>query len=219
MTTISSTSAATAESSSSASQSGLIANYELFLNILTTQIQNQDPLDPLDSAEYTSQLVEYSNVEQSIKQNQNLEEIISALQSSQSLSYVNYIGNEVTADASTTTLTGSEASWDYDITEAASGTFEIRNSSGAVVFSGDVELDAGEGTFKWNGQTDSGQDAVDGLYTISFDVKDASSRAETVRTNVSGVVDSVDWSSGEPILQVGNQQFPVSAVISVSKPS
>lgn len=219
MTTIPSTSAAAAGSSAAGSQSGLIANYELFLNILTTQIQNQDPLDPLDSAEYTSQLVEYSNVEQSIQQNKNLEEIIASLQSSQSLSYVNYIGNEVTADASTTALSGSQASWDYDITEAATGTFEIRNSGGAVVYSGDVELDAGSGTFHWNGQTDSGQDAVDGLYTISFDVKDASSRSEAVRTTVSGIVDSVDWSSGEPILQVGNQRFPVSAVMSVARPS
>ncbi|WP_209000805.1 flagellar hook capping FlgD N-terminal domain-containing protein [Labrenzia sp. DG1229] len=69
MTTVSSSTTAAAQSSSTASQSGLMANYELFLSILTTQIQNQDPLDPMDSAEYTNQLVQYSNVEQSIQQN------------------------------------------------------------------------------------------------------------------------------------------------------
>jgi flagellar basal-body rod modification protein FlgD len=67
------------QSSTQASEAGLSANYELFLSMLTTQIQNQDPLDPLDSAEYTNQLVQYSNVEQSIQTNKNLEEMISLL--------------------------------------------------------------------------------------------------------------------------------------------
>lgn len=219
MTTISPTSTSATQSDAANSSAGLIADYELFLSILTTQIQNQDPLDPLDSAEYTNQLVQYSSVEQAIKQNQNLEDIIATLQSNQSLSYVSYIGNEVTADASTTPLTGSQASWAYDITEDATGTFQIRNSSGAVVYSGDIELDAGNGTFNWDGRTDSGQQAVDGLYTISFDMRDASSRPETVRTTVSGIVDRVDWSNGEPVLKVGDQDFPVSSVTSVSRPS
>ncbi|MGS4990180.1 flagellar hook assembly protein FlgD [Roseibium sp. RP-7] len=219
MTTVSPTSSASSQTGSASSQAGLIADYELFLSILTTQIQNQDPLDPLDSAEYTNQLVQYSSVEQAIKQNQNLEEIIASLTSNQSLSYVSYIGNEVTADASTTTLSGSQASWSYNVAEDATGTFEIRNTSGSIVYSGDIELAAGDGTFYWNGQTDSGQQAVNGLYTISFNVKDASSRPETVKTTVSGIVDSVDWSSGEAVLKVGSQEFPVSSVVSVARPS
>ncbi|EAV40416.1 flagellar hook capping protein [Stappia aggregata IAM 12614] len=219
MTTVSPTSAASSQSGSATSQAGLIADYELFLSILTTQIQNQDPLDPLDSAEYTNQLVQYSSVEQAIKQNQNLEEIIASLTSNQSMGYVSYIGNEVTADASTTTLSGSKASWSYSLEEDATGEFEIRNSAGSIVYSGEIELAAGDGTFYWGGQTDSGQQAVDGLYTISFDMKDASSRPETVKTTVSGVVDSVDWSSGEAVLKVGSQEFPVSSVVSVARPS
>ncbi|MES0811639.1 flagellar hook capping FlgD N-terminal domain-containing protein [Roseibium sp. SCPC15] len=219
MTTVSSSTGTNAQSASSTSQSGLMANYELFLSILTTQIQNQDPLDPMDSAEYTGQLVQYSNVEQSIQQNRNLESIIASLKSSQSLSYVSYIGNEVKADASTTTLSSSKATWNYEISEAASGTFEIRNSSGAVVYSGETSLEAGKGKFEWNGETDSGSQAVDGLYSISFNVKDASSRPEKVKTELSGVVESVDWSSGEAILRVGSQDIPVSSVISVSKPT
>ncbi|MGX1495580.1 flagellar hook assembly protein FlgD [Roseibium aggregatum] len=219
MTTVSPTSSASSQSGSATSQAGLIADYELFLSILTTQIQNQDPLDPLDSAEYTSQLVQYSSVEQAIKQNQNLEEIIASLTSNQSMGYVSYIGNEVTADASTTTLSGSKASWSYSLEEDATGEFEIRNSAGSIVYSGEIELAAGDGTFYWGGQTDSGQQAVDGLYTISFDMKDASSRPETVKTTVSGVVDSVDWSSGEAVLKVGSQEFPVSSVVSVARPS
>ncbi|MDN3720360.1 flagellar hook capping FlgD N-terminal domain-containing protein [Roseibium salinum] len=73
MTTVSPATSTTAQSESAASQSGLMANYDLFLSILTTQIQNQDPLDPMDSAEFTTQLVQYSSVEQAIQQNKNLE--------------------------------------------------------------------------------------------------------------------------------------------------
>ena len=108
------------------------------------------------------------------------------MNSSQNLGYVNYIGNEVTVDASSTLLTGGRASWDYSLSEDATGTFEIRNAGGAVVYSGDISLEAGEGRFQWQGQTDSGAEAVDGVYSISFDVKDASSRNEKVSTVMSG---------------------------------
>lgn len=219
MATVSSATSSTALTNSGTSQQGLMASYELFLSILTTQIQNQDPLDPMDSAEYTNQLVQYSNVEQAIQQNKNLESIISTLQSNQSMGYVSYIGNEVSADASSTTLSGSEAQWNYSIKEDASGTFEIRNTTGAIVYSGEVSLKAGAGTFVWDGRTDSGDEAVDGVYSISFSVKDAGSRSEKVTTALTGVVDSVDWSTGEPILKVGGQSIPVSSVTSVSKPS
>ncbi|KZM49586.1 flagellar hook capping FlgD N-terminal domain-containing protein [Labrenzia sp. OB1] len=219
MTTVTSASSALAQTQSATSQEGLMANYDLFLSILTTQIQNQDPLDPMDSAEYTSQLVQYSTVEQGIQQNKNLENIIATLQSNQSMSYVSYIGNEVSADASTTLLSGDVASWDYEIQEDASGTYEIRDASGDVVASGDIELAAGSGTFMWDGQKDSGTEALPGSYTISFDMQDASSRSENVKTEIKGIVDSVDWSSGEPVLKVDGRSIPVSSVTSVSSPS
>ncbi len=219
MTTVSSSTTTAAQSSSTASQSGLMANYELFLSILTTQIQNQDPLDPMDSAEYTNQLVQYSNVEQSIQQNKNLEQILASLSSTMSMSYVSYIGNEVVADASTTTLSGSQASWDYELGGSATGTYEIYNSSGLMVYRGDADLQAGKGTISWNGQLTAGGKAADGLYTIAFDVNDADGNRENVLIETKGVVDSVDLSGNEVILNVGGQKIPVSSVTSVSAPS
>ncbi|WP_428646274.1 flagellar hook assembly protein FlgD [Roseibium sp.] len=219
MTEVSSLTSSAAQSKSAASQSGLMANYELFLSILTTQIQNQDPLDPMDSAEYTNQLVQYSNVEQSIQQNKNLESIIASLKSSQSLAYVSYIGNEVTVDASSTLLSGGQASWKYEVKEDATGTYDVYNASGDRIYTGEAELKAGSGTIEWSGQTDDGAQAADGVYTIAFNMKDAASRVEKVITATTGIVDSVDWSSGEAVLSVAGQNVPVSSVISVSKPS
>lgn len=200
---------------SQAKEAGLSANYELFISMLTTQIQNQDPLDPLDSAEYTNQLVQYSSVEQSIQTNQKLEEMISLLSGNQASAYVNYIGTEVSAAGGTAMLDGGQAKWEYDVLEDAEGTVEILNEYGKVVYSGDIKLDAGGGTFTWDGKTSEGGTAPKGAYTIQLDVKDAGGIAEPVSIEVSGVVDEVDISGTKPFLRIGEISVPISAVKSV----
>ncbi|EEE47696.2 flagellar hook assembly protein FlgD [Roseibium alexandrii] len=203
------------QSSTQASEAGLSANYELFLSMLTTQIQNQDPLDPLDSAEYTNQLVQYSNVEQSIQTNKNLEEMISLLSSNQSSAYVNYIGTEVTAAGGTAMFDNGQASWKYDVLEDATGTVEILNDAGQTVYSGEIQLKAGGGTYTWDGTTDLGGTASKGAYTIQLDVKDSAGTAEPASIEVSGVVDEVNFGGAVPFLRIGEISVPVSAVKSV----
>lgn len=217
MTTVNSSTSLGTSSSAESAQTGLTANYELFLRILTTQVQNQDPLDPMDSAEYTSQLVQYTNVEQSIQTNKKLEELIAMQESSHTMNYVNYIGKEISADASTALLSNGYAEWSVEVDEYAAGTYEIRNGSGAVVYTGETSLDAGKSKIEWNGLADSGSRAVDGTYSIHFNLKDGDGRQETVTTAVKGVVDSVDWSSGQLLLKVGDQDIPISAVVAVSQ--
>lgn len=216
MTTVNSTSGSSSTSASAASSNALMGNYELFLSILTTQVTNQDPLDPMDSSEYTQQLVQYSSVEQSIQTNKYLEEVVATLASTQASSYVNYLGTTVSASGGTAMLTDGNASWNYSLQEDASGTVEIKNASGAVVYSGDVELSAGEGTFEWDGVGDSNAASPDGAYSISFKVYDASDNREAVTTEVSGVVDEVDLSGGMPYLTIGGVKIPVSSVQSVA---
>ncbi len=207
----------TAGSSSQAASRSLIGNYDLFLSILTTQIQNQDPLDPLDSAEYTSQLVQYSSVEQAIQTNTHLEQLLATMQKTQASSYVNYLGSEVTAAGGTTMLTdGDPAKWHYSLAESASGTVEISNSAGAVVFSDEISLAAGSNTYYWDGVSSSGVNSPDGAYTISFNLKDANGKAEGVSIEVSGIVDEVDLSTGTPFLKIGDVRVPISAVKRVS---
>ncbi|MBD8891335.1 flagellar hook assembly protein FlgD [Roseibium litorale] len=216
MSTVSGTSASSGSKSSVASNA-LSGNYELFLTLLTTQIQNQDPLDPLDSAEYTNQLVQYSSVEQSIQTNQYLETLVSAMESSRASSYVSYLGAEVTASGSTTMLEDSVASWDYSIQDDAEGTVEIRNASGALIFSDDLNLAKGSNTYYWDGISNSGTNSDDGAYTITFKMKDKQGQSEPVSTEISGVVDEVDLSSGDAILKIGTLRVPVSSVLTVSR--
>lgn len=219
MTTVTSSTASGGTSASSVSQSGLMANYELFLSILTTQIQNQDPLDPMDSSEYTTQLVQYSNVEQSIQQNKNLENIIATLESSHMMNYVNYIGNEVTIDGSRATLSGGVASWDYETPKAGQGTVYIYASDGTVVFEDEIDLAAGSNTYNWDGQMENGIKAESGTYSIAFDLKDSNDKPVAVSTASKGIVEGVDWSTGKMFLKVGSEMVPVSQILSVSQPS
>ncbi|MEJ8472732.1 flagellar hook assembly protein FlgD [Roseibium algae] len=204
-------------SSTTASTTGLTDNYELFLSLLTTQIQNQDPLDPLDSAEYTNQLVQYSSVEQSIQTNKYLEQMVAMNQSNQAYAYVNYLGSEVSAIGSTTTLSNGSATWDYTADEASSGTVEIRNTAGAVVYAGAVELDAGSGSYTWDGQTDSGVDAPEGAYTVAFNVQDGTGNTESISTDITGTVDTVDFTGGVAFLNIGDVRVPIGAVKSVTR--
>ncbi|TYC55854.1 flagellar hook assembly protein FlgD [Rhodobacterales bacterium] len=218
MTTVNSASGAGAGASASAfSQTSLMGNYDLFLSILTTQIQNQDPLDPMDSSEYTSQLVEYSSVEQSIQQNKNLESIIGMLQSSHMMSYVNYLGREVTMDGTSAVLSDGVASWDYEVPKAASGTVSVLGSDGTVVFSEDIDLAAGENTYNWNGVMDNGKTAEGGTYLIAFNVKGQNDKPVQVSTATTGVVEGVDWSSGKMFLTVDGKSVPASKITSVSQ--
>ena len=216
MTEVSSSTSTTGAAASQASTTSLMGNYELFLSLLTTQIQNQDPLDPMDSSEYTNQLVQYSSVEQSIQTNAHLEDLVAAMTASQASSYVNYLGAEVTASGNTAGLSNGEATWAYTASEDVTGTVEIRNAGGAVVYEGDVTLSAGTSKYKWNGVTNSYSDAPDGTYSVSFDVKNTNGDASSVSTEIKGIVEGVDMSSDDVILKVGGADVPVSSVKTVS---
>ncbi|MTI44729.1 flagellar hook assembly protein FlgD, partial [Roseibium hamelinense] len=193
MTTVSATGSTTGAQTSAAS-SGLSSNYELFLTLLTTQVQNQDPLDPMDSAEYTNQLVQYSAVEQSLQTNSLLEQMLASQNSAQAASYVSYIGQDITADGTTKPFENGAASWSYEIAQQGTGTVEIKNSRGSTVYRTEVTLPQGTGTFTWDGRTIDGTTAPNGDYSIVFDVKDDFGAPEKVTTDVSGRVDGVDLS-------------------------
>lgn len=218
MATVSANTAAnTAQSSSAASKETLLGSYDLFLTLLTTQIQNQDPLEPLDASQYTQQLVQYSSVEQAIKSNEYLENLMAMMEAGQASSYVNYLGSQVTATGASTVLADGEATWKANSPEAASGTVEIRNSAGAKVYEGKVDFSKGNNTFVWDGKSSSGVGLPDGSYTVSFQLTNAAGNKVTPTTQISGTVDRVDLSSGTPYLEIGGVSIPVSSVTSVSR--
>lgn len=213
---VSGTSSSGSTASGSNSTNALSANYEMFLSLLTTQLKVQDPLDPLKAEEFTNQLVQYSSVEQQLKMNSSLDTLIEATNSTNATNLVGYLGTRVSAEGVRSVLTDGLATWEFDASAAADDAeITIRNSSGAVVFTQKADIAKGTGAFVWDGRTDSGTTAPDGIYSISFSAKDDTGRNVSVTTETSGIVDGIDFSDSEPTLKIGDMSIPLSSVTSV----
>src|ERR1700722_1542576 len=107
------TAASGTSSSSGDAMSQLSGNFDTFLTLLTTQLKNQDPTSPMDSSTFTQQLVEYSQVEQQINTNTNLQTLITQGQSNGSAMATSYLGKNVTVTGGAGALSQGTANWTY----------------------------------------------------------------------------------------------------------
>ena len=202
---------------------GLSSNYQDFLKLLTTQLQNQDPTAPADTNQLTQQIATLSSVEQQIDMNKNLQQLISLYNSSQSQNAVSYIGKQIETDGDQGVLSGSQAAFVYYLPEGtASAQVSIKDASGTVVFTGAGTALAGRNQALWNGLNDStGKTMPDGDYTFSVIAKDSSGKVlDGVTTKTSGIVKSVDTdSTGTSTLSLGDISVPIAKVLSVRTPT
>ncbi|MBA5775707.1 hypothetical protein H2509_01055 [Stappia sp. F7233] len=214
---VSNTNAAT-NASSNASQSALSNNYELFLSILTTQIRNQDPLSPADASQYTEQLVQFSSVEQQIKANDQLETILNSINSLNASSFVNYIGSEVTVDVSISSLNGSSAQWKFEAEKAEDVLVYIYNAAGEEVYKGTDTVEAGENSFRWDGLSPDGRQQENGDYLLSvYTLSGDGTPGTNIPVQLKRTVDSVDFSTGSPILDVGGTRVFPGQVVAIGR--
>ncbi|HVV92903.1 MAG TPA: flagellar hook capping FlgD N-terminal domain-containing protein [Hyphomicrobiales bacterium] len=204
-----------ASSSSSDPSNQLAGNFNTFLTLLTTQLQNQDPLSPLDTNQFTQQLVEFSSVEQQIQTNQTLSSLLTVNDANQQASAAAFIGRGITADGSSTNLvSGGKATWQITAPAAAPNTnVVITDSSGNQVYSQQISLSSGVQNFQWDGVETSGQSAPAGMYTMTLDARAADGSSVAATTNVQGTVDGVvfDPTNG-PILTMGTLKVPLSSL-------
>src|SRR6201988_4033736 len=113
--TSSTSSNSTSQAASSVGMQQLAGNFDEFLQLLTTQLQNQDPLSPLDTNQFTQQLVEFASVQQQVDMNTNMQTLISLQQSSEASSAMQMVGANVTLNGTTASLTSSSpASWNLN---------------------------------------------------------------------------------------------------------
>jgi flagellar basal-body rod modification protein FlgD len=210
--TVSAANAATQKAKNSLSQT-----YDTFLTLLTTQLKNQDPLSPMDSTKFTEQLVQYSQVEQSINQNTNLQKIYALLQGNQASGALGYIGRNVTVDSATATNTGDGVTWNYGLANtAATNTLVVTDANGMLVYTKPGETGAGKYTFAWDGKDAAGNTVPSGAYTLQVVAKDGSKAAITSTVTVGGLVTGVESGTDGPMLVVGGSRLPASKVVSVT---
>ena len=215
-------SASTAAAAGVAGSQELAGNFNTFLQLLTTQLQNQDPLDPLDTNQFTQQLVEFASVEQQVNMNSNLQTLISLQQTTEATAAMQFLGANVTLSGSTTTLsnaTNSPATWTLNSPSPATGNVTITNSSGQTVYTGTVSLNAGTQTYSWNGQGTNGITWPDGQYTLAINATGANNQPVTVSTQMQGTVSGVNLSQNPPQITVGGQSYPISAIQSINSGS
>lgn len=212
---------ATASSTTGAatSQKTLASNFDTFLQLLTTQLKNQNPLDPLDTNQFTQQLVQFAQVEQQIRQNQQLETLISIEKTAQSTTALAFVGSRVAIDGQTAKLTNREATWTFNVPKPVSATVTIKSSTGQTVYTGNFSMNPGTQSFKWDGRDASGTQWPDGNYTISITGKDTAGKTVAIPTEIEGVVDSVDLTKTPPEMSVGGQSFTLDKIKRVIRPT
>ncbi|MBU1336895.1 MAG: flagellar hook assembly protein FlgD [Alphaproteobacteria bacterium] len=210
----------TSTSQMSSSRATIADNFDTFLSILTTQLKNQNPLDPMDTNQFTQQLVQFTGVEQQLKTNEFLETLMLSGQNTAKSDAVSYIGKEVTSSGKTGELTGSNAAfWAYSAeANAANATITIKDASGQTVYNQTGPLQSGPGTFRWDGKGSDGNMKPNGIYTIDIKGKDANGKDVKISTASIGIVTAVDFTGDVPVLTVGSRRVTITDVTDVRIP-
>lgn len=209
-------SGAGAASSLNGSRNTIADNFDTFLTLLTTQLKNQNPLDPLDTNQFTSQMVQFTSVEQQLKTNEFLEALVLSNLSQTYTDAVGFVGKQVSATGSTTQLANGSATWNYTINQPSDDvTFTVTDQNGNVVHTAQASVDAGAGQVAWDGFDATGAKMPDGTYTITIDARTEGGAYIPVSTQMQGVVSAVDLSGDEPVLIVNGNRVNLSSVESV----
>jgi flagellar basal-body rod modification protein FlgD len=214
--TITPTSAVTTTGASSVSnaidKTEIASNFTTFLQLLTTQLKNQNPLDPLDTNQFTQQLVEFAQVEQQMKSNDQLSSLVSLEKSAVASTALAYVGATVVVDGSTAQLTNGTANWNLNVTKPSTATITIKDSTGQNAFTGTVSVNPGTQSFAWNGRGNDGRIWPDGRYTLTATSVDANNQSVAISTEVEAPVDSVDLTQDPPQLSINGQNYTLDKI-------
>ncbi len=205
-------------STSTTPTAGIADNFQTFLTLLTTQLQNQNPLDPLDTNQFTQQLVQFAGVEQQLKSNDQLKSLIEIEKSAQATQALVYVGNTVSIDGSKAQFDKS-ATWNFQTEKNTNAVITITNSTGQTAYTGNFTLTKGNASFVWDGKGNDGSQWPPGSYTMTAVGKDDAGNNAAISTEVQGVVDSVDLSASPPLLSIGGQSYTADKIKRVIRPS
>ena len=196
----------------------LTSDYTFFLKMLTTQLQNQDPTEPMDVSQMTQQIATYSGVEQAVQTNANLEKLLGQQKQSQLSTAVSYIGKEVETEGNTGSLYYGQATFSYTLPEEAkSSQITITNAAGQAVFSGNGPLVKGRNVVVWDGKNSFNGDTMpSGKYTITVKALNAAGEPIDAKTHAVGIVNTVETDKEGVIkLTVGDTVISFDDVVAI----
>lgn len=200
----------------------LSGNLDTFLQMLMTQLQNQDPTQPMDTAQFTQQLVEYSQVEQQIQTNQTLTTMNSSIKASATAAAVGLINQNVSVNGATQNLAqNGSVSWLYNLPEAASNvTLTVTDSNNNIVQTASGTTNAGTNSYNWNGINAQGNEATPGNYTLTVTAIDSNGNPIKASENPSGTVTGISFdSNGNPQVIIAGTAYAAANIVSINAQS
>ena len=222
MTTINTASGGVNNASSQASLSSLSQDFDQFLRLLTTQLQNQDPLSPMDSTEFTNQLVGFSQVEQQIKLNDQMESLLAFQTLNLTAVGLSFIGKnvEVSDDEFYRSGTGNTKMSYVMPDNVSKGTVTITDKDGKTVYTTEADLTKGTHEVTWDGKDQNGVAVAAGTYTIKVSATDAQDKSLNITTFVPGFVEGIEsGEDGNLNVIVNGRLVPVTAVRKATVPT
>ena len=213
---VSTTPAASTASQSTNPLTSLSSNFNDFLTLLTTQLQNQDPTSPMDASSFTSELVEFASVEQQISTNTNLTQLIQLTQAADVTQASGIVGKEVTVQSTQMPLQNSSGTLTLTAPAAEPVTITVQNSSGGTIQQVNLNASQGSNTWTWNGQDSTGQVMPDGAYTVTVLVGPAGQNATALPFTVTGIATGVSDANSTVSLELGALSVPFTSVTSVA---
>jgi flagellar basal-body rod modification protein FlgD len=199
----------------------LASSYDTFIKLLTTQLKNQDPLSPMDSSQFTQQLVQMTGVQQQLYSNDLLKQLVTNTGSGISTA-VTLIGKDVKATSADTGLADGKATWNYKLAAGAADVkLEVLDSNGKVVHvEAPTDMSSGDHTLTWDGKDLGGyQKANGGVYTLRITAKDSKGGSVSATPFIQGRVTGVEQQDGKTLITVNGAKLPWESVTSISEPA
>ena len=189
-----------------------------FLKLLISQLQNQDPLQPMDNQQFAVQLATFNSLSQLIDIDNKLGSLQTAQGTNNQFNAASLIGKEVVTSGNTVNLqSGGATPVNYQLAgNATKVVVSIQDSGGGIVRQLDAgQQNAGTRTITWDGKDSSGNALPSGAYTFAINASDINGNAVSASGQVQGIVTGVTLTGSDPVLELGTLQVPFSSVTSV----
>jgi flagellar basal-body rod modification protein FlgD len=206
----------TSTTQSATSTKSLAQNFNTFLNMLTTQLKHQDPLSPMDSTQFTNQLVQFASVEQQINTNSNLEKLITSTNLNTKSQAISYIGHSIEADSSNVPLQDGKANFAATLAgDTASASVVVKDSSGTIVANLPLQKSTSRQEMTWDGKDKNGNQLPDGLYSLSISALDGNGASVDGAISVYGKVTDVASDENGTLIGMGKVVVGIDKVLTV----
>lgn len=192
-----------------------------FLTLLVAQLRHQNPLSPMESADFTAQLAQFSSLEQLFGMNDTLADIQSSLATREDKNILDYIGKSVKINDTTIAVkNGGTDTGAYTLENRADVTIFIYNNEGQEIRRIDAGWEnAGEHELNWDGRNNNGLEVSDGIYTFEIEAMDENGYAAYSKASFTGTVNGVSYENDIPYLMVGNRLVTPEEIIEVKESS